>query len=193
LVPNKIKKKSRHKRELKKLKTDLVESGGHDLYYFDEAGFSLTPSVPYGWQAVGERIELPSSRSSQLNVLGFMRHDGTHLDSYVTQGTIDSAVVIACIDNFCQKLTRPTTLVIDNAPVHGSAWFESMIPKWEAQNLFLWFLPPYCPELNLIEILWKQIKYRWMPIDAYGSFEKLSDSLDNILANFGKQFKICFA
>lgn len=192
MLPSKIKKKSQHKRELETLKTELVQTGRHDLYYFDEAGFSLIPSVPYGWQPVGERIELPSSKSSQLSVLGFMRHDGEHLDPYVTQGTIDSEVVIACIDNFCKKLKRSTTLVIDNAPVHRSKRFESMIPKWEAQNLFLWFLPAYCPELNLIEILWKQIKYRWMPIDAYGSFEKLSESLDHILANFGKQFKISF-
>ncbi len=178
---------------MKELKTEVVESGEHDLYYFDEAGFSLTPSVPYGWQRVGERIELPSSKSQQLNVLGFMRHDGEHLDPYVTQGTVDSAVVIACIDNFCQKLTRPTTLVIDNAPVHGSKWFETMIPQWEAKGLYLWFLPSYCPELNLIEILWKQIKYRWMPIDAYASFEKLAECLDKILANFGSEFKICFS
>jgi hypothetical protein len=121
-----------------------------------------------------------------------MRHDGTHLDPYVTQGTIDSSVVIACVDSFCQNLIRPTTLVIDNAPVHGSASFEAMLPKWEANNLFLWFLPPYSPELNLIELLWKQIKYRWMPIDAYDSLETLSQALDSILAAVGKQLHICF-
>ena len=121
-----------------------------------------------------------------------MRHDGACFDSYVTQATIDSLVVIACIDNFCKKLSRPTTLVIDNAPVHGSLAFQAMIPKWEAQNLFLWFLPPYCPELNLIELLWKQIKYRWMPIDAYASFEKLESCLDYILKNLGSKFNIGF-
>ena len=68
-----------------------------------------------------------------------------------------------------------------------------MIPQWEAKGLYLWFLPSYCPELNLIEILWKQIKYRWMPIDAYASFEKLAECLDKILANFGSEFKICFS
>ena len=192
MAANGIKKNLQHKRELDELKTEVAQTGDHDLYYFDEAGFSLTPSVPYAWQPVGERIELPSSRSQQMNVLGFMKHDGTHLDPYVTQGTVDSAVVIACIDNFCKKLTGPTTLVIDNAPVHGSKLFEMMIPKWEAMNLFLWFLPPYSPELNLIEILWKQIKYRWLPLDAYESFENLSSSLDSILAAFGKQFCICF-
>ena len=181
-----------HQRELKSLKTEVVATGEHDLYYFDEAGFSLTPSVPYGWQPVGERIELPSSKSQQFNVLGFMRHDGSRLDPYVFTGSIDSAVVIACIDNFCKQLSRPTTLVIDNAPIHRSAEFEAMIPIWEAQGLFLWFLPPYSPELNLIEILWKQIKYHWMPIHAYESVQTLAQCRDNILAGFGKQFQICF-
>ena len=148
--------------------------------------------VHYGWQVIGERIALPSSRSQQVNVLGFMRHDGEHLDPYVIEGTVDSNVVIACIDNFSKKLVRPTTLVIDNAPIHGSAAFVEMIPKWEAKNLFLWFLPPYSPELNLIEILWKQIKYRWMPLNAYESIKQLNESIDSILRNFGKQFKICF-
>lgn len=181
-----------HKRELRKLRAELVDTGELDLFYFDEAGFSLTPNIPYGWQLIGERVELPSSKSQQINVLGFMSHDGTRLDPYVVEGTVDSAVVIACIDNFCRKLTRPTTLVIDNAPVHGSAAFDTMIPKWESNNLFLWFLPPYSPELNIIEILWKHIKYRWMPINAYDSFQKLGECLNNILAAVGKQFKVCF-
>jgi transposase len=28
--------------------------------------------------------------------------------------------------------------------------------------LILKYLPPYSPELNLIEILWRHIKYRWL-------------------------------
>lgn len=29
---------------------------------------------------------------------------------------------------------------------------------------------PYSPELNLIEILWRQMKYAWLPLSAYLSF-----------------------
>ena len=180
-----------HKRELKSVRRGF-SLGEFDLYYFDEAGFSLVPSVPYGWQPTGQRIEIPSGRSPQLNVLGFLRHDGKHFDSYVAQGSVDGSMAIACIDHFCSKLRKPTTVVIDNAPVHTSAMFQSMIPEWESRNLFFWFLPPYCPELNLIEILWKKIKYQWLPIDAYESFEKLNDKLCSILANIGKLFSINF-
>ncbi len=180
-----------HKKELKQVQQDVLR-GVQDLYYFDEAGFSLTPSVPYGWQPVGERIEIPSSRSAQLNVLGFLDYTGKEFDSYVFQGCIDAAIAIACISNFTSKLTRPTTLVIDNAPIHTSREFQLMIPEWERQNLCLWFLPPYSPELNLIEMLWKRIKYDWLPLEAYESSGKLIEMLEHVLANVGKEFKICF-
>lgn len=180
-----------HQRELKQLQREVLD-GKQDLYYFDEAGFSLTPSVPYGWQPVGQRIEIPSGKSSQINVLGFLDYQGQRFDSYVVNGCIDAAIVIMCLNSFCKNLKRPTTVVIDNAPIHTSAAFQAMIPEWEKQNLFLWFLPPYSPELNLIEILWKKIKYYWLPLDAYQSFQNLNSHLCHVLANIGKKFQICF-
>lgn len=185
------KKKLQHKKELKQLQ-QAVRRGEQDLFYFDEAGFSLTPSVPYGWQPVGLRIEIPSSRSSQLNVLGFLDYRGKRFHSHIFQGGIDADIVIASMDSFCKTLEKPTTVVIDNAPVHTSADFQAMIPEWEKRNLFLWFLPPYCPELNLIEMLWKKIKYYWLPLKAFESFEKLNEYLCRILAGIGKQYQICF-
>jgi hypothetical protein len=180
-----------HKRELSDLHRTVLR-GEQDLYYFDEAGFSLTPTVPYGWQPTGSRIEIPSSKSKQINVLGFLDYLGDGFDPYVVEGCVDASIVIACMNSFCKKIKKPTTVVIDNAPIHTSGQFQSKIPEWEERGLYLWFLPPYCPELNLIEILWKKIKYYWLPINAYQSFEKLNDELNYILANIGKTFRINF-
>jgi hypothetical protein len=46
-----------------------------EVWYFDEAGFALTPTVPYAWQLLGERIELESvgNQGKRQNVLGFLR------------------------------------------------------------------------------------------------------------------------
>ena len=92
----------------------------------------------------------------------------------------------------CQKLRKPTTVVIDNSPLHTSAAFQSKIPAWESQGLYFWFLPAYCPELNLIEILWQKIKYQWLSRDAYESFAKLDEALCEILAGIGDQYEIVF-
>ena len=44
------------------------DAGKIDLYYFDESGFALDPSIPYAWQASGEVIELPAMRYGRINV-----------------------------------------------------------------------------------------------------------------------------
>lgn len=163
-----------------------------DLYYFDEAGISLTPTVPYGWQPIGERIEIPSQKSRQINTLGFLRYDN-ELISYTVDTTIDSEIVISCFDDFANSLRGTTVVVIDNAPVHTSKKFESRIPMWEEKGLFLYFLPSYCPELNLIEILWRMIKYHWLPIKAYDSFKSLVTHFRHILSQVGSRYTINFA
>ena len=49
------------------------------LYYFDEAGFALDPTIPYAWQESKSVIELPARRYGRINVLGFMnRHNDLH-------------------------------------------------------------------------------------------------------------------
>jgi len=66
-------------------------------------------------------------------------------------------------------MTRPTVVVLDNAPIHTSHAVAAKLDEWERLGLTLYFLPPYSPQLNLIEILWRKIKYEWMPNSAYTS------------------------
>ena len=49
------------KQELAKLHA-LEDEGGLAVYYFDESGVCLTPTVPYGWQPTNITYELPSAR-----------------------------------------------------------------------------------------------------------------------------------
>jgi transposase len=163
-----------------------------DLIYFDGAGFSLIPSVPYAWQLRGETLEIQSVHSPRLNVLGFLNLNGS-FESYVFEGSIDSEVLIKCFDDYCQRMKKPALIVLDNAPIHKSAAFEAQIERWEGQGLYLLFLPPYCPELNLIEILWRKIKYEWLPFSAYQSFKDLSEALDEVLRGIGSKYRLNFA
>jgi len=71
--------------------------GDIDLRYFDEAGFTLDPYVPYAWQPEGEIIEIPAAKSSRLNVLGFM-NTKNHFTSFIFEDSIDADIVVACFD-----------------------------------------------------------------------------------------------
>ena len=163
-----------------------------DLFYFDESGFTLEPCIPYAWQPLGQTIEVPSSKSKRLNVLGFLNRECS-FTSVVVEGSVTSAVVVASIDHFIGTLKRPTVLIIDNAPVHTSNEFKDNLERWEKQGLTIVPIAPYSPELNIIEILWRKIKYEWMPFSAYESFQNLKDDLFKILAEVGESYFINFS
>lgn len=115
------------------------------------------------------------------------------------EGTVTSEVVIACIDAFIRRLREgdlprlPVVLVLDNASIHNSEEFLENLHRWAAQGVTLRFLPRYCPELNMIEILWRRIKYHWLPLDATQSWEKLCASVEYVLKGIGTEYQITFA
>lgn len=184
--------KFRKAREEIKQSEQRREKGEIGVYYFDEAGFSLTPCVPYAWRPTGEYIEVPSAKGGTLNVLAFMNKDND-CTPFIFESRVNTDVVTACFDSFSGTLTGKNVVIMDNAPVHKSKKFLSRLPEWSGRGLDIIFLPPYSPELNLIEILWRKIKYEWLPFSAYTSFSKLKERVEDILVKFGSQYTIQFA
>ncbi len=179
------------KRELEALQKQ-EDQGKIDLYYFDESGFALDPTIPYAWQEPNSVIELPARRYGRINVLGFMNRQND-LHPFMFEDSIHTGVVITCFDAFCRTITKKTVVAIDNASIHRSEDFEDRIPYWKKRGLIIKYLPPYSPELNLIEILWRRMKYTWLPFSAYACFNALSEALEATLNQVGSKYQITFA
>jgi transposase len=182
---------ARCQRELEALQKQ--EAQGHiDLYYFDEAGFALDPTIPYAWQEPKSVIELPAFRAGSINVWGFMnRQNDLHASMF--EQSIHTGVVVACFDAFCHTLTQKTVVVVDNASIHTRDDFADRLPYWKKQGLIVKYLSPYSPEWNLIEILWRRIKYTWLPFSAYECLNALIEALEDILSHVGSKYQITFA
>ncbi|MFT6360738.1 MAG: transposase, partial [Saprospiraceae bacterium] len=48
------------------------------------------------------------------------------------------------------------------------------------------------PNLNIIETLWRKIKYEWLKLHDYLNLKTLEAAIDNILIKFGVDFLINF-
>ncbi len=177
-------------KELDELKKQ--ESRGEiELRYVDESGFCLIPYIPYAWQEKKQKIEVKSQKSKRLNVLGFLTRQN-ELEVYTFQCSINSDVVIACIDKFCEKITKKTVLIMDNSSIHQNNLLWNKEDEWANKGLEIFFLPSYSPQLNIIEIFWRFIKYQWLKIDAYESYSTLVEAVEDILVNFGTKYTINF-
>jgi len=77
--------------------------------------------------------------------------------------------------------TRRIVLVMDNVSYHKSAAVQAALSLFEHRLLVIW-LPPYCPELNLIERYWKHLKELACVNKLHNYIEEVVASAEYILS-----------
>jgi transposase len=110
------------------------------------------------------------------------------------EGTVNTDIVTACFDEFAKiRTSKPRYVIIDNASIHTSDDFFFKLPEWFDTGVIRRKLPTYCSELNLIEILWRFIKYYWLAFSAYRTEGNLTNEVENILSKIGYELQINLA
>jgi transposase len=170
----------------------LAESGKIDIYYGDETQVSQEAYVPYGWQFPDENVSIPTEKGQAINCLGFISRNNNFVYK-TTKQTIDANFVLEFIEDFSWKITKLTVLVLDNAPAHAAKKIKKQIHFWNNRGLFIFYLPPYSPKLNIAEILWHHLKYLWIKPQDYLTADSLILNVNLALAAVGKDLKINFA
>lgn len=62
------------------------------------------------------------------------------------------------------------------------------------RGLTLLYLPPYSPELNIIETLWKFMKHYWIEHSAFLSYDNLLEYIKKVFDNYGSlEYRIDFS
>ena len=94
---------------------------------------------------------------------------------------------------FSWKIDKVTVVVFDNAAVHKARKVRERFDVWQKRGLFVFFLPPYSPQLNIIERFWKELKEGWLKPEDYSTADNLFYAVNQILAGIGTEFKMNFA
>ena len=160
-----------------------------NLFYADESHVCTEGYVPYGWQFRGENIYIPSERAKRLNIFGMIDREN-HFDGFCTCESIDAQKVVDFLDRFSFGVRKKTFIVLDNASVHRNAKIKQMRPVWEKRGLFLFYIPPYCPHLNIVETLWRVMKGKWLRPQDYQSADMLFYATNRVLAAIGNSLRV---
>lgn len=141
--------------------------GEIDLKYLDEAGFCLESPVSYSYSQIGEqkRMEQPLKKyGKRVSILGLWQ-PGQSFEYALAQGGFNSQSYIKFMDWVAQRASitlaetgRITVAIKDNGSLHTSVLSRQQWTRWQEQGLYIFFLPPYCSEMNLIECEWHQLK-----------------------------------
>ena len=132
------------------------------IYFVDAVHPQHQTQLSYGWLFKGVRTSVPTTaRQKRLNFIGGFCCD-TQRFVYTETELINANSICAFLRQLRRKETGNTRIhvVWDNASYH-----HSKPVKWLAEklNIQLHYLPPYSPNLNPIERLWKiyheQVRY----------------------------------
>ena len=127
-----------------------------------------------------KRIFVPSSSGRRrYNVLGALNAITKEVVTIENEGYINSGSVGELLLKLShRKTTGKMTLILDNAK------YQTCNAVKEAAKLLeidLLFLPPYSPNLNLIERLWKFVKKKALNSKYYPTFEEFKGAICSVL------------
>ncbi|KAA6345463.1 hypothetical protein EZS27_006959 [termite gut metagenome] len=170
----------------------MSEQGKIDLFYGDESHACSEGYVPYGWQFPHEDVCILSEKSHKINCLGFINRQSKYYWK-TTEQPIDAEFILEYMEDFSFQIHKETVIVLDNARIHTSKIIRERIPYWQARGLFLFFLPPYSPHLNIAEIIWRKLKKEWLNPEDYSNKDSLFYAVNRCSANLGTNLKIQYA
>lgn len=171
---------------------NLWEQGLIDLFYGDESQVSSEGYVPYGWQFSDEEVYIPVEKGYKVNIWGLISRDN-QIHWATTERNIDANFVFQELEKRSFQVQKQTVIVLDNASIHTAKIIQNQLKYWEKRGLYIFYLPPYSPHLNLAETLWRKIKKEQIdPLD-YLDKETLFYAVSQCLAQFGNIWRIKFA
>lgn len=144
-----------------------AQAGQRAVFFVDAAHFVLAPFLGFLWSLTRVFIQAPAGRQ-RFNVLGALNAITHELvtvtnDTYITaQSVCQLLYKLAALD-----LRVPITLFLDNARYQRCAL---VMTTAACLGIELCFLPPYSPNLNLIERLWKFVKKQCLYSHYYADF-----------------------
>lgn len=166
-----------HERELMPRLREASQ-GERKVFFVDASHFVLGAYVGYLWCFERQILKTPSGRQ-RYSVLGAVDSHTKELITVRTKGNINAMSVC---ELFCEiRRLHPEgeiTLVMDNASYQHS-WFTKLGAS--ELGIELLFLPPYSPNLNIIERLWKLVKKNCLTNRYYDNFSKFLAAIDRCL------------
>ena len=156
------------------------------MFFVDAAHFVMRPFLGFLWCFVRQFIQAPSGRK-RFNVLGALHATTWQVVTFTNDAYINSYSVARLMGQIAGAFSDlPITLVMDNARYQRCRFVMDLATVLGIERLFL---PPYSPNLNLIERLWKFVKKKSLYFEYYETFIDFKQAIIDCIAETDGDYK----
>lgn len=148
----------------------------------DEAGFGRINKPKYCWCEKGTRPSVPCHHIREYRYVYGAVEPLTGENCFVVMPYCNTD----CMNMFLEELsnTFPKDKII--LACDGAAWHKSRSLKIP-ENIELIFIPPYTPEMNPIEQIWKEIRKRGFKNEVFQTLQKVVDRLCDTICSLSNE------
>lgn len=149
----------RRQRRLAQIKKTLAELGPDEVAYFeDEVDIHLNPKIGRDWMHRGTQKRIPTpGQNKKAYLAGAVAADGTDfVFAEWPKKNSDLFIALLGVLHRHHPEKRVIHVVLDNYAIHSSVMVKALLANLDGR-FQLHFLPPYCPDENKIERLWRDL------------------------------------
>ena len=174
-------KKTRRLNAIRRLREQLPLD--EVLLYVDEVDIHLNPKIGDDWMLRGQQKEVLTPGQNEKRYLAGALNAVSGRIAWVEGPRKTSALFVSLVDHLVSRAyarVRVIHLVLDNFRIHSSRAVQAAMARW-GERVQLHFLPPYCPDHNRIERLWKDLHDNVTRNHTCRSMEQLMQRVDDYL------------
>jgi transposase len=192
LIPGKIPDENIQREFVDKYNNLLeqAKAGNIHLLFFDPTHQVHNTVSGKCWQAKGKEGTVMLSSNTGRNrtsILGAINACGGTFSSIITEDNCDTDMIKIAFHSIRNskeyRNNKKIVIILDNAPYNRSYETQRFAKKL---GIELKYLPPYSPNLNLIERVWKFFKKIVLKNKYYKSFKDFLSAIETFLLNIGE-------
>ena len=152
----------------------MAKRRGAEIFFLDEAGIKSDSKLGITWGVRGSTpVVKTSGQRQQINAISAVNPTGKFWFA-LYECKFNAEFFIAFLTNFMKYRRKPLIIILDGHPAHRAKSVAKFVQSTKGE-LQLVFLPPYAPDLNPDEFVWKHLKdngIRKLPLCQNESLKK---------------------
>ncbi len=163
-----------------------AENGDITLLFMDASHFVMGCDFLGFIYGKARRFTLTFSGRMRYNVLGVMDYVSKNVLTVTNDKYITATEVCSMLSRISKEYgDKEVHMILDNARYQKCQAVQELAAKL---GIYLEYIPPYSPNLNLIERLWKFVKGE-LRTKYYDNFALFKEKIDSIIASSTQENK----